>query len=510
MVSGAPQVVSTLRPDVVERTARRPHGFFRGPLRLLDPRVRALSRHRLLSGACRRTDLARIVRGCERVRFGAGAAVVREGQHTMRALYLVVSGTAETRRDGVRVGRFGPGDHFGELALLDAGPQPVTVEAVTDLGVLTVDLRYVLTLLDRSPRLRRRLLETLLSRIADIAVASGRPELLYRPTPTAIERADRRPPARRPRGPWRRRLRRTLAATVVAGLLGVLAVSYEPPVLIVSPGPTIDVLEGVEVTGVPTYRPTGRYLLTSVRFERGNVVDTVVAFLRSGRDVVHAPDRRDEPALNTSFEHSRIVAAAAAAHALGAEVGVSGTGASITSVDPPDVSGLRPDDVIVAIDGRPVRLVSDARAGLAAVRGEAMLTVERGGRTIEVPLHRRDADRLDLRIETRDLDVRLPFEITFPDRRVNGASAGLIFAIAIADLLDPHDLSQGRTIAATGGVSFDGHVHAVSGVVFKASAAGGSDVTLMLVPMANAADVRAGFVHYGTDTVEEALRILGG
>jgi PDZ domain-containing protein len=58
----------------------------------------------------------------------------------------------------------------------------------------------------------------------------------------------------------------------------------------------------------------------------------------------------------------------------------------------------------------------------------------------------------------------------------------LIYAITIADLLDPADLAAGRTIAATGQVDGSGHIYNVGFVKEKAAVARAAGATLLLVP----------------------------
>jgi len=65
---------------------------------------------------------------------------------------------------------------------------------------------------------------------------------------------------------------------------------------------------------------------------------------------------------------------------------------------------------------------------------------------------------------------------------VTGPSAGLAYALAVKDMLDPADLAQGRTIAATGEVMADSSVVPVGFVSQKAPAATGARATVLLVP----------------------------
>ena len=72
--------------------------------------------------------------------------------------------------------------------------------------------------------------------------------------------------------------------------------------------------------------------------------------------------------------------------------------------------------------------------------------------------------------------------VRFQRRDVTGPSAGLAYALAVKDMLDPADLAQGRTIAATGEVLPDGHVVSVGFIAQKATGATEAGATLFLVP----------------------------
>jgi CRP-like cAMP-binding protein len=61
----------------------------------------------------------------------------------------------------VRVAEFGPGDFFGEMALLERGPRQATVVADGPMQLLVLDGREFAGLLDASPTISRKLLVTL-------------------------------------------------------------------------------------------------------------------------------------------------------------------------------------------------------------------------------------------------------------------------------------------------------------------------------------------------------------
>lgn len=72
------------------------------------------------------------------VHFPAGAALMREGEPGDR-YYLVTSGSATVSQGGVTLGRVGPGDGVGEIALLRDIPRTATVRADDDVEALALE-----------------------------------------------------------------------------------------------------------------------------------------------------------------------------------------------------------------------------------------------------------------------------------------------------------------------------------------------------------------------------------
>jgi len=71
------------------------------------------------------------------VAHDVGHEVVTEG-NAAYGLQLIIEGTATVSVGGAAVARLGPGDSFGEIALLDAGLRTATVTAETPLRVLAI------------------------------------------------------------------------------------------------------------------------------------------------------------------------------------------------------------------------------------------------------------------------------------------------------------------------------------------------------------------------------------
>src|SRR5207248_1550843 len=88
--------------------------------------------------ACSKRDLTIIGRRAEPLTFEPGQVLVREGTRG-REVFVLVDGKATVTRGGVDVAELGPGDYFGELAVLDPGPRDATVAATTRGEAVIID-----------------------------------------------------------------------------------------------------------------------------------------------------------------------------------------------------------------------------------------------------------------------------------------------------------------------------------------------------------------------------------
>jgi CRP/FNR family cyclic AMP-dependent transcriptional regulator len=77
-------------------------------------------------------ELGKIARLFKERRFAEGELVVREGSGGA-AFFLIESGEAAVSIGGKPRGTLGPGDYFGEIALIDGGPRAATITATSDL-----------------------------------------------------------------------------------------------------------------------------------------------------------------------------------------------------------------------------------------------------------------------------------------------------------------------------------------------------------------------------------------
>jgi CRP/FNR family transcriptional regulator, cyclic AMP receptor protein len=96
----------------------------------------------------------------------AGKVLVQQGDIGLE-FYLIVAGQATVTRNNRRTATIGPGDYFGELALLDRRPRSATVTAATEMELLILGQRQFNSILESIPSLSRKLLATMATRLRE-------------------------------------------------------------------------------------------------------------------------------------------------------------------------------------------------------------------------------------------------------------------------------------------------------------------------------------------------------
>ena len=82
-------------------------------------------------------DLRTIRRALEEVTVPPGRMLCEQGT-IGREFFLIVKGQAAVRRNNRKVATLGPGQYFGEMALLDRRPRSATVTSETDMTLLVL------------------------------------------------------------------------------------------------------------------------------------------------------------------------------------------------------------------------------------------------------------------------------------------------------------------------------------------------------------------------------------
>ena len=121
----------------------------------------------LFSGLSKK-ELKAVGRLLTPVRVAQGTVLTREGDLGREAM-LIGSGTASVERDGNKVATLGPGEFFGELALLTGARRMAMVTAESDMVIAALSRQEFASLLDASPKLAQKILVDAVRRLHENA-----------------------------------------------------------------------------------------------------------------------------------------------------------------------------------------------------------------------------------------------------------------------------------------------------------------------------------------------------
>ena len=321
----------------------------------------------------------------------------------------------------------------------------------------------------------------------------------------------------------------SVALVLGAALLAVAGILYLAPSdkYIFLPDQARPLAPLVKAEGEKPDRNGGGIYYVAVDVRQASILEEAIPGLHDGATLVPEdlvrPAGVDERARRQSelleMSRSQKYAAAVALRELGKNVKITTSGALIEAVggEFPAAGKLKADDVVVAVDGRPVRNAADLMEQLASKRpgDDVRLRVRRGRKVLDLTVptvaNPRDSKRAFLGVViSDDADVKLPIDVDINLGNVGGPSAGLAFALDLVDELG-HDVDHGRRIAATGEITLDGQVRPVGGIKQKTIGARESGMDLFLVPGENAAEARRyadGLQIVPVDTFQQALRKL--
>ncbi|MCA9793653.1 MAG: PDZ domain-containing protein [Candidatus Eremiobacteraeota bacterium] len=293
-------------------------------------------------------------------------------------------------------------------------------------------------------------------------------------------------------------LTRVVHGVLLATLLGLIAHFVETPYVLRAPGRASEVHSMISIHEVKTYPSRGRFLLTTVIYDRANLLYCLYAAIDPFAELVptgEANERAD--AGDQQMEASEFLAKWAALEMAGYSVSPRPSGARILSVLPesPAVGKLEAGDIITSAGGRQVRTAEELVQALQSDRSHNFpVGFVRDGEhaETEVPTYQKGGRRLiGVQIKT-ELDApQLPVDIDIQPGNISGASAGLMFSLEIYNQLTEDDLTRGYRIAGTGTIGPRGQVGPVSGVDLKVVAAYRAGATHFLCPTENLAEARA-------------------
>jgi CRP-like cAMP-binding protein len=128
-----------------------------------DPRVDRLRKVPLFD-TCNEKQLEFIASRVDEVDVAAGKVLTEQGR-SGGEFFVILAGDAEVKRGNATVATVGPGDYFGEIALLDNGPRTATVVAKSAMRCLVLSPRQFQDVLYQDPAIAVTMLHAVVRRL---------------------------------------------------------------------------------------------------------------------------------------------------------------------------------------------------------------------------------------------------------------------------------------------------------------------------------------------------------
>lgn len=112
-------------------------------------------------------EMLRLGQLTDEIDLPAGRVLMRQGERGSE-MFVLASGRVNVERDGRMIAERGPGEVFGEMALLSEGPRVATVTTTEPSRLFVVGHREFHALIDELPTFRLQVLEGLAGRIREL------------------------------------------------------------------------------------------------------------------------------------------------------------------------------------------------------------------------------------------------------------------------------------------------------------------------------------------------------
>jgi PDZ domain-containing protein len=322
-----------------------------------------------------------------------------------------------------------------------------------------------------------------------------------------------------------------LAGALLAAAVVAVAALYLIPsgTYIFLPDPAHAVAPLVDIPGRENHRDArGGIYFVDVFVRKATLLEKLLGGLHEGA-TLHSPAEVQPPGVSERAQHSsdlremarsQDIAAAVALRALGYKVQAEPRGALVQQIGAgtPAEGKLQPTDVIVRVDGKPVRTPTDLRREIGRRKPGATVRIafrrgseldERTLTTIADPRERKHP--LIGVVVSQAATIKLPFSVVINSGNVGGPSAGLAFALDVMEELG-RNVDHGHKIAATGEIELDGSVMPIGGVEQKTIGARRAHVDAFLVPAGDNAREARRYAHglriIPVTSFQQALRAL--
>ena len=338
------------------------------------------------------------------------------------------------------------------------------------------------------------------------------------------------------------RIRKTPSLAMISLGLLIIAGLIKVPYVLLAPGPAystigkIDNQQFISISGTQTYPTEGDLFMTTVSEYGGpsegiDIFQAIWGWLDPTQEIAPREAYYDETISEEenrlqnveAFSSSQTYAVGAALKHLGLPVSENVVVTSITE-GAPALGRLKAGDQVLAVDGTQTKTSKEVAELVRKNPAGTMVTftVVRNGNQLAIPVTTaaREDDPTTPENESGipyvgiglDMQYVGDFKVEFAQTNIGGPSAGMMFSIAIVDLLTPGALTQGKSIAGTGTIDGDGNVGPIGGISRKLIGAKDAGATLFLAPKANCDEV-VGHIPNGltvvpVETLTEAISAI--
>jgi len=267
-----------------------------------------------------------------------------------------------------------------------------------------------------------------------------------------------------------------------------------------SPGPISEAIDAVVIEeGLESFTPEGELLVLTVVSQPLNTFELLVAVLDPAVDVYDRAAVRIEGETDEEYRTRQLGlmdgavqrALAIAFDRLGLDPGDTRFRVESVLGQYPAAAVLEPGDFVLEVEGVPMDSIDVIRQELDGRQpGEVVtLVIERDAVVQELEVELAETTDDDTGEKRTIVGITIgPFVDPPADidtNNVGGPSAGMMYTLALIDLLSEGDLTRGHVIAGTGTIEADASVGGIGGIRQKVVAAEAAGASHMLVPRSN-------------------------
>jgi Lon-like protease len=296
-----------------------------------------------------------------------------------------------------------------------------------------------------------------------------------------------------------------------------------------SPGPISGAVDAVVIEeGLERYTPSGDMLVLTVVSQPLNVYELLIAIFDPSVDVYDRAVVRVEGETDEEYRTRQLGlmdgavqrALAVAFNRVGIDVGEIQYRIESVLGGYPAAAVLSPGDLVLEVDGVPMDTIEVIRDQIAGrdPGDTVLLRISRNGDISDVHVTLGETVDEDTGQPRTIIGITIGPFVDPPARidtnNIGGPSAGMMYTLALIDLLTEDDLTKGHVVAGTGTIEADASVGGIGGIRQKVVAAEAAGATYMLVPASNyeaALTAERGDMQLvSVATIDEALEFFAG